>query len=306
MLRLGSIACLALVLGLGAPVAAADQVVAVTGPTRVVVDYHGTPVAFALAHVEADADPEGATACQDRLQALVVGKKASLIYREEFGTDDAGTGMVHLKVGHDHVNQILVAEGLATYVDQGDTSTYARLLDMAQDRAKADQAGLWSRPPVVASTTPEPATPAAPAAPAAQAETPPGPFCAEISGSHFFASDDPRVDQLDRNRLIFYRSEAAARRAGKRAAPAPSTRGSGSEDDADRLLAEAKELYSQAIAAGNTTRRDDLYGEAFARFTAALQIYSPLVEASPDDTALAEKLRETMQLRYGAMKQRRF
>lgn len=286
-------------------VSASDAVASVSGPDTVVVEYRDIPVAFGLAHIQVEsADADAARA---RLEELVAGKEVSVIYKEGFGVDEVGTAKVHLKVGKDHVNQILVTEGLARYVDTGDGSTYARLLDMAQTRAKEDGTGLWGRPAVVAAA-PEPAAAPAPAAEpaAAVAAGPKGPFCAEITGAQFYASDDPRVARLNQGKLIYYKSEADARRAGKRPAPAEAQVGSGGADDADRLLAEAKEVYSQAIAAGNTGKRDELYGEAFGKFTAALQIYSPLVEANPDDAALAEKLRETMQLRYGAMKQRRF
>ena len=72
------------------------------------------------------------------------------------------------------------------------------------------------------------------------------------------------------------------------------------------LFAKGKEVYNQAIAKGNTPERDELYGRAFTVLSKAMQIYSALCEKKPDDGKLGEKLHQCMQLRYGAVKQRRF
>ena len=291
---------------------AADPVVSVPSADQVVVAYYDLPVLMTLAHVEVPAEQRDAA--HARLKSLLEGKEVNVIYKKEFGVDANGAARVHIKAGNDHANNILVSEGLARYQpSEGDTSAFARILKMSESKAEADKAGLWGQPVVVATAdtkpdvTPTPVVQDKPVVPAARPAKK-GPFCAELSGTYFYASDDPRVKQLNAGNLIFYNSKDAAKRAGKRLAPeaVSASVGSGGEAEADQLLAEGKDIYSQAIAAGNTTKRDDLYGESFAKFTAAMQIYSGLVDAAPNDAALAEKLRETMQLRYGAMKQRRF
>ncbi|MDA3960121.1 MAG: thermonuclease family protein [Planctomycetota bacterium] len=291
--------CLAGLLG---SLAAADPVLAVTGPDSVIVAYKDLPVQLSLAHIEVP--PEMSAACQARLAELLDGQEVQVIYKEEFGTNAIGAALVHLKAGSKHINLILVTEGLARYKEGEAASSYGRMLSMSQDRAKEDGKGLWGQAVVVAAA--EPAAPAAEPAKPAASKT--GPIVAELRGTHYYASDDPRAAKIPERRRIYYRSEDAAKRAGKRAAPAAPSRAAagGNEADADRILSEAKQTYANAIDAGNSTKRDDLYGEAFNQFTSAMTIYSDLVEQRPDDAALAEKLRETMQLRYGAMKQRRF
>lgn len=81
---------------------------------------------------------------------------------------------------------------------------------------------------------------------------------------------------------------------------------SGDEGKADALFAKGRDIYNQALDAGNTPKRDQLYKEALKELTPAMAIYSKLVEKNPNDTSLGVKLQECMRLRYGAVKQQRF
>jgi hypothetical protein len=120
------------------------------------------------------------------------------------------------------------------------------------------------------------------------------------------AVDSPQAADIPPGRAIFYRDEDSARKAGKTVA-APALRlGSRDEAGADAHFAKGKELYTRAVDSGNTTGRDELYGQANAELTAAVAIYSALAEGRPDDQRLGEKLRQCNQLRYGSIKQRRF
>jgi hypothetical protein len=67
-----------------------------------------------------------------------------------------------------------------------------------------------------------------------------------------------------------------------------------------------KEIAAQAVDAGNTAARDELYEKAYASLTQAMQIYSDLVDQQPQDEVLSSKLQQCMQLRYGTVKMRRF
>jgi hypothetical protein len=84
-----------------------------------------------------------------------------------------------------------------------------------------------------------------------------------------------------------------------------------SKIDGDRAKAEAlyqqgEKLYAEAIDAGNTSKRDDLYGEAEGWLRKAQAIYSKLVNKSPNDADLNSALVRCNQLVYGCRKQRRF
>jgi hypothetical protein len=145
-------------------------------------------------------------------------------------------------------------------------------------------------------------------APAAPAKAK-GPLCSELNSKYFYPSDDRAVANINPQRLIFYPDEATAKRAGKLPSPQSQTatpQSDGSEASADAIFAQGKEIYAQAIAKGNTPERDQMYSQAFVVLSKAMQVYSALCEARPDDEKLGEKLRECMQLRYGSVKQRRF
>jgi hypothetical protein len=80
----------------------------------------------------------------------------------------------------------------------------------------------------------------------------------------------------------------------------------GDEGKADALFAKGRDVYNQALDAGNTPKRDQLYKEALKELNPALAIYAKLVEKNPNDTSLGVKMQECMRLRYGAVKQQRF
>ena len=145
-------------------------------------------------------------------------------------------------------------------------------------------------------------------APAAGATTYPGPFCSEIDSKFYFPSGHPGVATVSAQRLIFYPDEATAQHAGKTLSPQTQLDGlptGNDEASADAVFAKGKQIYGTAVDAGNNSHRDDLYGQAFVIFSDAMRIYSALVEASPNNEALSNKLHDCMQLRYGALKYRR-
>ncbi len=80
----------------------------------------------------------------------------------------------------------------------------------------------------------------------------------------------------------------------------------GDEGKADALFSKGRDLYNQALEAGNTPQRDVLYEKAFHELNSAQAIYSKLVEKNPANSTLGIKLQECSRLRYGTVKQRRF
>jgi hypothetical protein len=289
-------------LGLRAGAAETYPVLAVSGPDRVVLQYRGLPVAVTLAHLEI---PEAQhQAAQEALSGMLQGKKVELYFLPGFGNDANGAGRVELVADGHSVNAGLAGAGLARFTAGAkNEATYEQ--PVKDDQAKAEKAklGMWAG-----------AAPAPAAAPAA-AKTPPaatarkGPFCSELDTTYYFASDSADAAKASQERLIYYPDAATAERAGKKPKPAAVDEGlpSGtSEADGDQIFAKGKEVYNQAIAKGNTPERDELYGRAFTVLSKAMQIYSALCEKKPDDNKLGEKLHQCMQLRYGAVKQRRF
>lgn len=79
----------------------------------------------------------------------------------------------------------------------------------------------------------------------------------------------------------------------------------GDEAKADELYAKGRELYQLAIDAGNSTKRDDLYGEANTYLTQAQNIYNTLLEKDENNGPLSEKAFMCNKLRYGTIKQKR-
>ncbi|MHC5068502.1 MAG: thermonuclease family protein [Planctomycetota bacterium] len=281
--------------------AASEPVIAVVDADAVVVNYKRLPVHLKLADIEVPAAyREQAKA---RLEELLADGSVQVMYAEGFGVDDRGTGLVHLKAGRHHINGVLVEEGLARFIGDATASRHAQAVLSYQDRAQRAKAGLWAEAaapepaPVVASARQPAARPAA--------TQPSGPFCAELDGSFYYPSDAAVVADIHPRRRIYYASRAAAERAGKRAPPEQIDVAAAGRDQADSLFDRGRGLYADALAAGNTPRRDELYGEAFVVLTQALQVYTRLADAE-GGTALDERIRETSQLRYGAMKQRRF
>jgi hypothetical protein len=272
-------------------------VLAVSGPDRVVLQYRGLPVAVTLAHLEI---PEAQhQAAQDALGAMLQGKKVELYFLPGFGSDANGAGRVELVADGHSVNAGLAAAGLARFLaGTRSEAAYEQPVKEAQAKAEKAKLGMWVAGP---------AAPAVAKAPGAAALK--GPFCSELDNAYYFASDGPDAAKASQERLIYYPDAATAERAGKKPKPAAVDEGlpSGtSEADGDLIFAKGKEVYNQAIAKGNTPERDELYGRAFTVLSKAMQVYSALCEKRPNDDKLGEKLHQCMQLRYGAVKQRRF
>jgi len=91
------------------------------------------------------------------------------------------------------------------------------------------------------------------------------------------------------------------------AAPSrPGTATAGDEGKADEFFIKGRTLYSQAIDAGNSSKRDQLYSQAAAELGRAMDIYNVLLEKRGTDSSLASKALECNKLRYGAKKQQRY
>lgn len=268
------------------------EILAVLGPDRLAIQYYQLPVVVRLAEVEIpDGTADGAKASLDAL----VGKRTTLTWAPDLGADDAGTPRVYVSVGAETrtVNETLVESGLAKARLQGTGGRNRDRLGAAEAKARKAKSGVW-------------AAGDAPAAPAA-ATTKAAPFCAEVDGKHYYPADAPEVARLNAKRLVSYASEAAARKAGKTPwqASAPSAAGA-TIDDARAAYGRGKALAEQAAGKGPTPERDELYERAFLELSSALQVFNRLAEAKPGDEALGEELRLCMQLRYAAMKSKRY
>lgn len=281
------------VLILCASLAAAEhgEVLAVLGPDRVAIQYYQLPVVVRLAEIEVPA------ATAEKAQARLgeaTGKRSNLTWAPELGADEAGLPRVYVALGSDarSLNELLVETGLARAKPLGEGGRNRERLLAAEAKAKKAHLGVWA----------EGAAPATVAA-AGGAQ---GPFCAEVDGKNFYPSDAPEAARLNPKRVVFYASEAAARKAGKlpwqAAAPVAVT----TLADARAAFARGKDLAEQAAGQGPTTERDQLYERAFLELSAAMQVFSRLAEASPDDAKLGEELHQCMQLRYTAMKSKRY
>lgn len=290
------------------------RIIAVPAADRVVANVGGIPVVLGFAHIEVPTATADAT--RQQVVTLIEGKTVRIDHDTDWGTDANGAGRIHIRVGQTDVAARLVEEGLAQVMASiAADGPKERLLMASQERAKRAKKGLWADDAlatVVAAAkpaptpTPKPATPAARPAPSA-APAPLGAFASELNNRYFYPSDHRALANVPRQRLIYYADEAAAKRAGKLPSPddTPALQGEANESAADDIFAKGEKTYSEAIAAGNSSHRDQLYGEAFKTLTEAMNIYGELVEKDENNAALAEKLRRCMQLRYGAMKQKR-
>jgi hypothetical protein len=300
-------------LPMAAALAADDGVVlAVPQPDRVVIQYRGLPVSLGLAHIEVPPGDQ-AGALQQRLGTMLQGKHVDVVYARGFGSDASGSARVQLVVDFVNINEAVVAAGLARY-KPGDRPEplYEERIQKAQEKAQKAKVGVWAGGAVA------PAAPSVARVEAKPVETAPvriessvkpkGPFCSELDSAYYHPSDSRQIANVNPQRLIYYPDEAAAKRAGK-TPPARQTEdlsSDGSEKSADGIFARGKEIYAQAISLGNTPERDAGYEKAYGVLTKAMQLYSALLEARPNDERLGEKLRQCMQLRYGSVKQRRF
>ena len=134
-----------------------------------------------------------------------------------------------------------------------------------------------------------------------------GPFCSELDNNFYYAAGSREVANVSAQRLIYYPDEATAVKAGKKKSiNVEAVKRGTTEADADAAYQLGKEITANAVDSGNTSARDELYEKAYASLTQAMQIYSELVDKSPNDEALGGKLQQCMQLRYGTVKMRRF
>ncbi len=288
----------------------AYPVIAVAAADRIVIQYRGLPIALPLAHIEV---PEATrSACLERLAALTKGKGVEIFYVPSFGADANGAARVQMVVGSTNLNLDLVAKGLARYQPGPKyESSFEEPLKNAQEKAQKGKLGLWGKAAApVASAAPAAATPAAIATTTMVRAS--GPFCSELDTPYYYATGAKEVANVHVQRLIYYPDEATAQRAGKKprpqapAPPAAAVAAPSDEKSLDAIFAQGKDIYSQAIAKGNTPERDQLYEQAFVVLSKAMQGYSALADQRPDDEALGTKLHECAQLRYGSIKQRRF
>lgn len=296
---------------------AADSYSVIATPTgdRVVVQIGSLPVALSLAHIEVP-DAQQAAA-QEALQKLVAGKRVEIVYLADFGTDANGAARVQLISGKANVNEELVARGLAKYQITKSGVAAESAIKRAQDKAQKAHVGLWqdaaAGDQVSGEKLPVVATVVAPGAktPAGRKNGTPavarGPFCSELDNSFYYATGSREVANVSAQRLIFYADEATAQKAGKRKpVKAEAQKRGTTEADADAAYAMGQQIAGEAVDAGNTSNRDELYEKAYVNLTQAMQIYSELVDKKPDDEKLSGKLQQCMQLRYGTVKMRRF
>ena len=265
---------------------------------RVVLQVGSFPVAFSLAHI---AVPDGQQpAAREALNALLTSKRVEVVYVADFGTDLAGGARIQVLVGKLNVNEELVARGLATYQPLKAGSASEGIIMRAQDKAKKAGVGMWksgSGSTVVATATAKPGATAVAK----------GPYCSELDNNFYYASGAREVANVSAQRLIFYPDEPTALKAGKKKPiKVEAIKRGSTEADADAAYQLGKEITTKAVDSGNTTARDELYEKAYASLTQAMQIYSALVDKSPNDEALGGKLQQCMQLRYGTVKMRRF
>jgi endonuclease YncB( thermonuclease family) len=284
------------------------KVQSVTAADRVVVLYYGVPVSLTLASIALPESPALREQARARVQALVNGTSIAVSYEPGFGVDDLGNDRIHLRADRQLINSVLVSEGLARFQAGNSAPTASeRLIASAEQQARQAKRGLWAQPEA-ANTTPSAAPSTAtsgrqPASPAPMT----GAFAAELTGRHYYPKGHKHLNSLPASNLIWYRSEDDARKAGKQ--PAPEERELPSDDGslsaADAVFEVGATIYGQAVAMPATAERDHTYDQSFQVLTEAVRRYNTLVKAMPNDTALQEKLRRAMQLRYGSMKQRR-
>jgi len=289
----------ALLVGLTGALRAADAypVVAIPAHDHVVVLTRNFPVVLGMAGLEVPDDASARDAVKAKLSELMKGKKTDILYAPGFGTESSGAAKVQFLVGGENVNAAIIASGLARFQEgtKAEPPLDAPLRD-AEAKAKKAKVGLW-------------ANGAGATMPAAVATAKKGPFCTELDSPYYVTTGTPEAAALNPARVIYYADESTAQRAGKKPKAKPADeapQSDGSEASTDKLFAEGKAVYAEAIAKGNTDARDQYYEKAYVLLTKAMQDYSALCEKKPNDEKLGEKLRECMQLRYGAVKQRRF
>ena len=286
------------------------EVVDVNGPDSVVVEIYQVPVTMRLAHVEVADSQKLQDKASALLKELVSGKKVKLKYDKSYG-EAGGTGKVHLLKSLRSVNVKLIEAGLAAFVPGGDDK-YAKQMQEAEQKAKTAKKGMWSDGYAKSTQDSSKKSVAKNAAPAkrpvksktGKQET--AAFCAERGGKYYYASDSREAKRLNPRKIVYYKTEKDAQRAGKKKpnaqkeAPVAQTM-----ESANELMAKGEELYYKAVDMTVSDERDKLYGDAFDFFTKAMLIYRSFFEKDQDNAKLGETLRQCMQLRYGAMKYKR-
>jgi endonuclease YncB( thermonuclease family) len=268
---------------------------------RIQILLRGIPVSLTLAHVEWPEDPAARAAAVARLRQLATGT-AEVGYDPAYGTDQ-GAGRVVMKVKAGDLGEQLAGSGLVRI--QPGTTTTARLAAMAQERAKRAKTGLWAETapaPVVAAARPPAPVAAAAAAPASTGAE----VVSELGTAYFYPPGHRAVASVNPQRLIRYRDEASARKAGKQPAPEEVALPSGSDRKAaDATFEAGRAIMAKAMDMGASPERDRLYAQAFPVLARAVELYNQLAERAPDDAALLEQLRVANQMRHAAMKYRR-
>lgn len=291
---------------------AADEVLAVLDVDRVVVQYQRVPVVLGLAYVGVPEHPDAHAAALARLTELAADARVRVVYQPEFGTDQEGGARVMLNTSDGSLNEQLLSEGLVPFVaGVGEEPRYARRAQRAETEAKRAKLGVWAEgaPAVVASAdapaASEPEQRQRGSSNRRERASSNAAFVAELNSDTYYPIDAPEVASINPRRRIEYATEAEARRAGKRPAVRASAARGGGLDAAAEAVERGRTLLGQAMEAGNTPRRDQLYQEALADLSAAVQIYAEHLEQNENDEAIGERLREAMQMRYSAMKNRR-
>ena len=294
---------------LSSVIAAADSyaVAGIPAGDRLVLQTaSGLPLPVSLAHISVPAAQQAAA--QAEVRRLVEGKRVELIYLSDFGTDPAsGAAKVQVLVGRKNLNEDLVAGGFASYVAIKPESASEGAIRRAEEKARRAGVGQWAAGSAAAVAAAKPAAATSSSAKPTVTRAAQGPFCSELDNQFYYASGAREITNVNPQRLIFYPDESTAQKAGKRKPlPVQAAKRGTSEKDGDAAFALGKEITGKALEAGNTPKRDELYEKAYVELTAAMQIYSALVDQRPDDEKLALKLRDCMQLRYGSVKMRRF
>lgn len=283
------------------PAAEHGEVISVLGPDRLVIQYYQLPVVVRLAELEIPAAT--ADAAQAKLVAMAAGKRSNVSWGQDLGADEAGTPRVYVAIGSEakSLNEVLVEAGLARTRLLGEGGRNRERLVAAEAKARKAKAGLWADAPAVSA----PAAPAAPAAAPVVAAAK-GPFCAEIEGRNYFPSDTPEAARLNPKRMVYYASAAAAKKAGKQPWQASAPGSVATIEEARAAITRGKAMLTQAAGQAPTPERDQLYERAFLELSSAMQVLSRLAEASPNDDKLGEELQQCMQMRYSAMKSKRY
>jgi hypothetical protein len=297
-------------------VLSAADVIAVNGPDSVVVELADVPVALGLAHVEVPPNEQIRQQCQAKLKEILGGEQVRIKYEESFGTQ-AGSGRVHLFIGTKNVNVQLVAAGLARYLPGSDPEhKYGLKMAEAEVSAKEAKRGFWGmaaeapeqqEPTPVAKKEDEPeADKPAVEKPAIASKEASAAFCAELSGKYYYPTDSDEAAKLNKRKIVYYKSEGEAEQAGKKKFEAKEEKEvAQTMESANALMAKGRELYTKAVDMGATYERDKYYGEAFGYLTQAMLIYRGFYEKDESNEKLGETLRVCMEMRYGAMKNKR-